>query len=451
MSAKSSRKGSSRLRRLLRDLILLLLGLSFILWGIPQMDAYWQKDGEHLADAAEATLAYYQIPAFGPDHVHLSLGLLALAQQEGISEYDLQAIIAAAASLTERGPYEVWLNNTYMLSSVLLGIAREESGYCSSLGEGVAIAVLQSHLVSSPASQSAFWQRNIEDLQEIAERLRVSVNTIPGSINEGAISCFRLMPSTWLDYGDGSYSNTFQAALNATRFLKAHGYDESPERAIRAFGGGQEYVDNVLATSLVWQTLITTALITEPYKPSWWSLPLVFTEFLAWYVGDYQVGAFVLGPAGECSNPYPGSHPGHYFWLEPVYNFAGVHVIDHPGQDYQKPGGGQVVACFNGVVTYAQFLSQHSQLAVRWWISGNVIVIRSDFEDGTPVCTFYGHGANGTIAVSPGDPVSAGQFLMRAGSTGFSSGVHLHFALKLGGSGNLCDGGTWIDPNQYVH
>jgi murein DD-endopeptidase MepM/ murein hydrolase activator NlpD len=46
------------------------------------------------------------------------------------------------------------------------------------------------------------------------------------------------------------------------------------------------------------------------------------------------------------------------------------------------------------------------------------------------------------MAVSEGDTVEAGQFLMMSGTTGFSSGIHLHLAMKINGG--------WVNPSQYL-
>lgn len=59
---------------------------------------------------------------------------------------------------------------------------------------------------------------------------------------------------------------------------------------------------------------------------------------------------------------------------------------------------------------------------------GNYVVV----DHGGNVFTLYGHASK--ILVSAGDMVKKGQDLIIIGSTGFSTGPHLHFELRLGGS-----------------
>lgn len=67
---------------------------------------------------------------------------------------------------------------------------------------------------------------------------------------------------------------------------------------------------------------------------------------------------------------------------------------------------------------------------------GNYVVIQ---HDGT-YSTLYGHMAS--VAVSPGQTVSAGQTIGYVGSTGFSTGFHLHFEVRVNGAK--------VDPMQYL-
>lgn len=73
---------------------------------------------------------------------------------------------------------------------------------------------------------------------------------------------------------------------------------------------------------------------------------------------------------------------------------------------------------------------------------GTYIVI--DHNDGTS--TLYAHGIRGSISVSVGQEVSQGQQIMQVGSTGNSTGSHLHFEIRVS-SGNS---DQRVDPLDYL-
>jgi hypothetical protein len=425
----------------------------------------------------EASRIVLLTPIFGPDHVFLSLRLQDLAESEGIDEDHLREIVAGAANVTIRGEEETfddWLIRVYDLSALLLGLSKVESSYCKNIGGGIALEELEKRVEAAEAKgeSTTYWEANIRALRRIASQLRVNVNSIPGSIGAGAISCFQLMPTSWLTYGGGDYRFSFQAAMNSARYLIAHGFPDDIERAVLSYNpnAGQPYVDSVMAARLIWQFTVTTAAIEPPVPLNVLTFAMVYSEFLAWYIGDYQIAAFgEVGPFAEFVNPYPGSHPTSYFWRDPVYgkdeDGNTVVLILHPAQDLGG-GRGPIVAAHPGRVSFARYLCPNSrdpkcektsdpQLAYRWWISGVTVIIRGDLElpNGStiPVCTGYGHGKLGSLEVGVGDAVSAGQKIMDAGTTGLSTGVHLHFFVLIGGSGDFCDGGEFFDPNQYIH
>lgn len=474
-----------RHRRLLRFFLFLVSWSLCSLWGLPESANWLNENAEEAAQAMEATVVVFSNPIFGPDHVFLSLSLQFLAESEGISEDHLREIVAAAANVTERGKDEIfddWLTRVQDLASLLLGLSKIESSYCRNIGGGSALEELEKRgdRAEDEGSDTSYWESNIRALNQIASQLRINVEDIPGSIGAGAISCFQMMPSSWLAYGGGDYRFSFQAAMNSARYLKAHGYPDSIETAVLSYNpnAGQEYVDDVLAARVIWQAPVTTAGIEPPLRLNVITFTMVYSEFLAWYIGDYQTAALgETGPFADFVNPYPGSHPTSYFWKDPVYayNPAGsiktnpngdpIILILHPGQDLGGISGGQIVAAHPGRVTFARYLCPNSSdtlciktsdpaLAAKWWISGVTVIIRGDLvlpdSSTTPVCTGYGHGRMGSLNVGVGDTVTAGQKIMDAGTTGFSTGVHLHFFVKIGGSGDFCDGGKFYNPNPYI-
>ena len=121
----------------------------------------------------------------------------------------------------------------------------------------------------------------------------------------------------------------------------------------------------------------------------------------------------VKGPITDVFGPRPSQPAG-----TPVF---------HPGVDIGASCMTVIVASADGTVSYAAPYSGY----------GNFILI--DHGDG--VQTAYGHISDGTIMVSPGDHVTAGQPIARVGSTGESTGCHLHIEVRVNG--------TAVDPMPF--
>lgn len=76
---------------------------------------------------------------------------------------------------------------------------------------------------------------------------------------------------------------------------------------------------------------------------------------------------------------------------------------------------------------------------------GNYVVIEHHTEDKT-FYTLYGHMKAGSIMVAVGDEISQGQVLGTMGSTGNSTGPHLHFEVRLDNNSSS----SAVDPYPYL-
>lgn len=93
---------------------------------------------------------------------------------------------------------------------------------------------------------------------------------------------------------------------------------------------------------------------------------------------------------------------------------------NHSGTDLPAPGGTPVKACQGGVVTVSAY-AQYSY--------GEYVVI----NHGNGISTLYAHMTLGSRKVKVGDVVSAGQVIGLVGTTGSSTGNHLHLELQVNG------------------
>ena len=135
--------------------------------------------------------------------------------------------------------------------------------------------------------------------------------------------------------------------------------------------------------------------------------------------------------APQVVSPCPGySVTTHYG--ESGSNWSSGH---HTGTDFAAPAGTDVVAASDGVVIQAGFNGPY----------GNQIAIQH--SDGT--VTTYAH--LNEINVSVGDEVDAGETIGAVGSTGNSTGPHLHFEVY-DASGNRLNPEEWLgDAMSNAH
>jgi murein DD-endopeptidase MepM/ murein hydrolase activator NlpD len=120
-------------------------------------------------------------------------------------------------------------------------------------------------------------------------------------------------------------------------------------------------------------------------------------------------------PTSDPQLPVQGNITSGIGWRHDPIDGA---IRHHSGVDIAVPSGTPVKAIAAGTVAFS---------AVRGGY-GNLVVI--DHGDGTR--SLYGH--NSQLAVRVGDEVAAGQVVALSGSTGRSTGPHLHFELWKGGT-----------------
>ena len=138
--------------------------------------------------------------------------------------------------------------------------------------------------------------------------------------------------------------------------------------------------------------------------------------------------------AGVEEHPYTG---GAFRWPCPsstrVTSDYGTRVSpmsgassNHKGIDIGASAGADIIAAADGTVTAASYSSA----------AGNYVMI----DHGGGLYTVYMHASS--LLVSPGQTVSAGDVIAKVGSTGISTGSHLHFGVSLNGS--------YVSPWSYL-
>lgn len=240
----------------------------------------------------------------------------------------------------------------------------------------------------------------------------------------GAIGHMQFMPATWVGWkyniGGGLVSDSLDitnlgtikigggygvdangdgkadpwdiedAIYSAANYLSKNGFNKNPRAAVKMYNHADWYVDKVMA-------------LIELYKkpaPLWESAIYPVDQ------GVYRVSSVF----GYRIHPKTGKKKMH------------------SGIDLAAPAGTPVKAPMDGIVTFVGTKSGY----------GNTIII----DHGGGYQTLYGHLLDGSTLVKNNQQVKAGEQIAGVGSTGVSTGNHLHF--------EIITNGMKVDPTSYM-
>jgi murein DD-endopeptidase MepM/ murein hydrolase activator NlpD len=143
--------------------------------------------------------------------------------------------------------------------------------------------------------------------------------------------------------------------------------------------------------------------------------------------------SFTNNPNGTIQWPFAvGVHVGDQFGPR---NCAGCSA-NHGGQDFNPGINAPIQAIADGVVSYTE--DGEASLGVHMIIDHMI--------DGKLVSSVYAHMVHGSMLLETGDVVKVGQVIGKVGSTGMSTGPHLHFEIRIGGIK-----GTKVAPLPWLY
>lgn len=135
----------------------------------------------------------------------------------------------------------------------------------------------------------------------------------------------------------------------------------------------------------------------------------------------------VVAASGAFLRPCGGRITSYYgYRIHPIFKSK----IFHSGVDIGAPMGTPIKAANSGKVIYTGWYGGY----------GKVVIIDHGRVGGNPTSTLYAHQSR--IAVSNGQNVSRGQVIGYVGSTGYSTGPHLHFEVRINGK--------TVNPLNYI-
>ncbi|MBN4002863.1 murein hydrolase activator EnvC [Nostoc sp. LPT] len=133
--------------------------------------------------------------------------------------------------------------------------------------------------------------------------------------------------------------------------------------------------------------------------------------------------SIIIRGTGVMAYPSDASTSSPFGWrIHPILGYRRFHA----GLDFAASYGSKIRAADSGTVIFAGWYGGY----------GRAVII----DHGNGMTTLYGHTSE--LYVSEGQAVERGQAIAAVGSTGFSTGPHLHFEVRRNG--------TPVDPANYL-
>lgn len=156
--------------------------------------------------------------------------------------------------------------------------------------------------------------------------------------------------------------------------------------------------------------------VSEPWAP-----PVLVQEKINPETGEVSY-PFMPGMGGSCEPGIAGSG-GTGVWESPIapgsFTFTQGYYLGHSGVDLAADMGTPVLAADTGVVIFSGWVDAA-------WGYGILVVL----DHGSGWSSYYAHLS--AVGVKCGQSVSQGESVGAVGSTGTSSGPHLHFEIRWG-------------------
>lgn len=215
---------------------------------------------------------------------------------------------------------------------------------------------------------------------------------------------------------DKAYVNTLEEAKEkVSELTEKYGQNSESE-----FGVREVYTDNIFEYKDM-KYATTTKLSRNLDNEEKSKTEKIQKEVEETKAKEAASGSYVNGVCFSIA-PVTGRISSRYGANESIRNHT------HKGLDIAASNGTPIKAAADGVVTYAKYNSGGY---------GNLVKI----SHGNGVESYYGHCSK--LYVKEGQTVKAGDTIAAVGSTGYSTGNHLHFEIRLNG--------TQVNPQNYLY
>lgn len=281
-------------------------------------------------------------------------------------------------------------------------ISGEEVGYISSKSQFEQL--INNEILNPNEENVAYVDINVEPAYHItlADIDDTDEEKIFAKIKENSVTTYRL----------------YAIAINGENKTYVNGKEEA-EQAVADLK--QEYEGKLTETEISVQELYTQNLETLATVEVASAVSVMEEELNIKVQYEEAKKAATLDGVYFATKPVSGNITSRFGAVESIRD----HV--HQGMDIAAPGGTPIVAAADGTVTFAGWSGGY----------GNLLII----SHGNGIQTYYGHCSK--LYASVGQTVSAGEKIAAVGTTGYSTGNHLHFEIR--------KNGKQVNPQKYVY
>ena len=298
------------------------------------------------------------------------------------------AIIIAIMLIKFRPAYSVSLNGED------LGYVGDEEEFKNEVNENI--------LTPSESNVAFVELDNVEYTFSLVSRSEVNEDEVMLALEQSAQNVYRVFEVTDLNNEETKvYVNTMEEAEGIVSTLKEQYGEIEPDLVIN-----QIYLDNADEVN------------EETIKLAKQELTNSLQEELE---EKQEIDSRTVNGIYLAAVPVTGRITSRFGAVESIRDHT------HKGIDIAATRGTPILATASGTVTFAG------------WSSGYGYLVKIDHGNG--VETYYGHCSK--LYVSAGDTVEAGEQIAAVGSTGNSTGNHLHFEIRLDGK--------QVNPQTYVY
>jgi len=340
------------------------------------------------------------------------LGYIKKRLFQGMGHFETGKGVVVEGLVAQRGKYTRPFLHTGMIGLFLIGlmlapilkgaVAGEDGVGGSILGiMGLEASGVTTDISVKPRdSVVTYIVQSGDTVSSIAKKFDVSIDTIRWQNNLKSIDAIKPAQKIEIPPITGM---VHKVKRGETIYSIAKKFDVSPQQIVN--WPFNSYVDDETFSLAVGQILIVPDGI-KPAEKLWDPKR---------YIARTTPDAGVVSAIGQFVWPAGGKISQRYVWY-------------HRAIDIANKAGPSVLAADSG------------RVVVAGWPDGFGYGNRVIIDHGNGFQTLYGHLAS--VSVGAGQTVSRGNVIGRMGSSGRSSGVHLHFEIRAGGG--------LVDPLQYL-